>query len=89
MGTKAAGRPGEGLSPRARRAFDLLKQLRKELAGSKPAYTVFHDATLEQIAMAMPRSLAELGRIPGIGPSKLENYGAAVLAVIADVVAGE
>ena len=80
-------KPGEGLSPRAATAFAKLKELRRELAKGKPAYTVFDDATLERIALAQPSSLAELSSLRGIGPAKLDQYGAAVLAVIEDVLA--
>ena len=44
---------------------------------------IFHDATLLEIARRRPTTLAALSTIPGIGRSKLERYGEAVLAVIA------
>jgi superfamily II DNA helicase RecQ len=47
-----------------------------------PAYVVFHNTTLAAIAGAKPRSLGELARVPGIGPSKLDRYGDEVLAVV-------
>ena len=49
-----------------------------------PPYVVFHDATLIEIARRRPASLAALGQIPGIGQSKLERYGNAVIAVVMD-----
>ena len=64
------------------RAYDLLRQIRETLRNAKPAYVVFDDATLERIALSLPGSTAELQRIQGIGPAKLENYGDAILAVI-------
>ena len=48
-----------------------------------PAYVVFHDATLRQVAATRPASLAELGGISGIGASKLEKWGPAVLETLA------
>ena len=45
----------------------------------KPAYVVFHDATLAEIAARRPASLAELGGVSGVGPAKLERYGEDVL----------
>ena len=48
-----------------------------------PAYVVFHNATLEEIAAREPRTLAELAAVPGVGPSKLERYGEEVLAALA------
>ena len=47
---------------------------------------IFHDATLIEVARRRPTTLAALADIPGIGRSKLDRYGAAVLAVIADAV---
>ena len=47
-----------------------------------PAYVVFHDTTLAEIADARPRNLPALRRIRGMGPTKLERYGPEILAVI-------
>jgi ATP-dependent DNA helicase RecQ len=49
----------------------------KEL--SLPAYVIFHDATLRQIAAESPSSLAELGGISGVGENKLAKYGQQIL----------
>ncbi|MFD0683702.1 DNA helicase RecQ [Actinomadura fibrosa] len=49
-----------------------------------PAYVIFHDATLREIATALPSSLAELGRVNGVGENKLAKYGEQVLATLAD-----
>ena len=62
--------------------FEELRATRKHLAAGKPAYTVVSDATLAAIAAQRPTSLADLSRIKGIGPSKLEQYGAALIAVV-------
>jgi superfamily II DNA helicase RecQ len=48
-----------------------------------PAYVVAHDATLTAIAEGKPRTLASLGRVHGMGPTKLERYGEDILAVVA------
>jgi ATP-dependent DNA helicase RecQ len=48
-----------------------------------PAYVIFHDATLHQIATQSPATLAELGTINGIGENKLAKYGQQVLDVLA------
>ena len=48
-----------------------------------PAYIVFNNATLEEIAGRKPRSLIELAAIPGVGPAKLDRYGDDVLAALA------
>ncbi|MFN8559080.1 MAG: HRDC domain-containing protein [Dehalococcoidia bacterium] len=49
-----------------------------------PAYTVFHDATLRLIAARVVRSVRDLQGISGIGPAKLERYGAALVELLAD-----
>ncbi|UVJ38376.1 ATP-dependent DNA helicase UvrD2 [Arthrobacter sp. CJ23] len=66
--------------------FEALRQWRKDEAQSNevPAYVVFTDATLTAIAEAKPASLEELSTLAGVGPSKLEKYGEAVLAVLAE-----
>ncbi len=51
---------------------------------SQPAFVVFTDATLSAIAEAKPRSVAELVAIPGVGQRKLDEFGAAVLALVAE-----
>jgi DNA helicase II / ATP-dependent DNA helicase PcrA len=48
-----------------------------------PPYVVFHDSVLHEIADARPATLGELAQIAGVGPSKLERYGADVLATVA------
>jgi DNA helicase-2/ATP-dependent DNA helicase PcrA len=66
----------------------LVEQLRAwRLATAKersvPAYVVFTDVTLVAVAERRPRTEAELLDIPGIGPAKVEQYGAALLAMVA------
>jgi ATP-dependent DNA helicase RecQ len=48
-----------------------------------PAYVVFHDATLREIAAQAPSTLTALGAISGIGESKLAKYGQQVLDTLA------
>ena len=64
--------------------FEALRAERRRLADAHgvPAYVIFHDATLLQMAAERPRTLAELAQINGVGAAKLERYGAAFLAVI-------
>ncbi len=54
-----------------------LRSLRGELArnSSLPAYTVFHDSTLREMATRLPQTPEELLTISGIGQAKLEKYG--------------
>ncbi len=79
---------GSHEQPRAEapEGFESLKAWRLQRARTDevPAYLVFHNSTLEEIAGRRPRSLAELAAIPGVGPAKLERYGEGVLAVLAE-----
>jgi len=61
-----------------------LKALRRTIADARgvPAYIVFSDATLVHLAEHRPRTLAALLEVPGVGPKKLELYGAQFLAVL-------
>jgi ATP-dependent DNA helicase RecQ len=47
-----------------------------------PAYVIFHDATLREVATTAPSTLEELGTITGIGENKLAKYGEGMLAVL-------
>ncbi len=51
-------------------------------SGKVPAYLVANDATLLAIAEQRPTNLADLQRIPGIGPRKIDDYGAEILEII-------
>ncbi len=65
--------------------FDRLKEWRRRRAQADgvPAYVVFHDRTLVEIAERRCRDWADLAAISGIGPAKLERYADEVLAVVA------
>jgi ATP-dependent DNA helicase RecQ len=64
--------------------FAALKAWRAEVAREHnlPAYVVFHDATLAEMARAKPASLEALGQISGVGAKKLEAYGREILRVL-------
>ncbi len=66
-------------------ALRALKEWRRERAkhDAVPAYVVFHDATLEQLAESLPRSWEDLRDIQGIGPIKVARYGNDVVRVLA------
>jgi DNA helicase-2/ATP-dependent DNA helicase PcrA len=51
-------------------------------ADSVAPFIVFHDATIEAIASRRPRSIAELRRVPGVGPTKLDRYGEEIIGVV-------
>ncbi len=61
-----------------------LKVLRKQLADARnvPAYVIFSDATLQQMARFRPGTEAELLALSGVGPKKLQQYGAAFLRLL-------
>jgi DNA helicase-2/ATP-dependent DNA helicase PcrA len=65
-------------------AFRALRKWRLERARAEevPAFVVFSDATLHELADGLPRTPAELASVPGIGPVKLERYGDDVLRVL-------
>jgi ATP-dependent DNA helicase RecQ len=75
----------EELPPASAALFEELRQWRLNEAKGQgvPPYVIFHDATLREIAAARPKSLDELELVRGVGASKLERYGAGVLAVLA------
>ena len=66
--------------------FEALRALRAELAREQnlPAYVIFHDATLREMASQRPVSLGEMARINGVGASKLERYGERMLSLLQD-----
>jgi ATP-dependent DNA helicase RecQ len=47
-----------------------------------PPYVIFHDTVLRDIAAVRPSGLDDLGQIKGVGASKLDRYGKAVLEVV-------
>ena len=47
-----------------------------------PAYVIFHDRTLAEIAQRRPGDLVELASIGGIGATKLERYGASLVELV-------
>ena len=64
--------------------FERLKKLRLKLAQAQdvPAFCVAHDSVLRAVACAAPKSLSALAEIKGIGPAKLDKYGAAFLEAV-------
>ena len=76
--------PAPGSSGASTDAFKALRSWRAQRArdDNVPAYVVFHDSTLEEIARCNPRSPRQLAAISGIGPTKLERYGAEVISVL-------
>ena len=87
--SRRAGKVGvqeDALSDRDEELFQLLRQWRATRAkhDGLPAYVIFHDATLRQLAQARPNSIEGLDGITGIGAKKRETYGSDVLTVIGE-----
>ncbi len=82
-GPRAAASSNE-IVGKKKELFDLLKSLRRHLAESKgvPAYLVFSDATLLEMATRHPTTFESLRSVSGVGPRKLEAYGEAFIAVL-------
>ncbi|MCD9047550.1 DNA helicase RecQ [Luteimonas sp. MHLX1A] len=84
--TRAATGADIDLAPADQPLFESLRALRGRLAREQnvPAYVIFHDATLREIARLRPISHGQLGGIGGVGAGKLERYGDAVLETVLD-----
>ncbi|RJQ79319.1 DNA helicase RecQ [Amycolatopsis panacis] len=83
--TSRRGAPAAELPAEAAPVFERLRSWRAATAKEQgvPAYVIFHDATLRQIATERPGSLSELGTVNGVGENKLAKYGEGVLATLA------
>ncbi|WP_051939816.1 DNA helicase RecQ [Phaeacidiphilus oryzae] len=84
-GPKAKKAPVD-LPESAAPVFEALRAWRASTAKEQgvPAYVVFHDATLREIATTRPGSVAALGALNGVGENKLAKYGESILKVLAD-----
>lgn len=71
-----------------RRLFETLRNLRRDEAQERavPAYVVFADATLRELARHRPRSLEEFRQIKGVGDKKCQDYGSLFLNAIQDYI---
>ena len=80
---------GDGQGPAPDPAlFERLRRWRAEVARLQgvPAYVVFHDRTLSELAAHRPADLAAMAALPGIGRSKLDRYGSALLEILASTI---
>ncbi|WP_335933621.1 DNA helicase RecQ [Streptomyces sp. PTD5-9] len=86
-GTKSRAAATAELAPEAVPVFEALRAWRGARAKEQgvPAYVIFHDATLREIATARPDSVAALGGVSGLGEKKLATYGEGVLEVLASL----
>jgi ATP-dependent DNA helicase RecQ len=82
VGSQAGAVPGRGAStPEEEELFQRLRDLRRDVAERQgvPAYVVFNDRALREMAARRPASPAELLEVPGVGEVKLERYGSVFL----------
>ncbi|MEW2421056.1 DNA helicase RecQ [Streptomyces nigra] len=88
-GDRKAKSPAAELPQELVPAFEALRAWRAEQAKEQgvPAYVIFHDATLREIATVWPTSVAELGGISGVGEKKRATYGEGVVEVLAGLTA--
>ncbi len=82
--TRAPAKPAADLSTKDRDLLAGLKKLRLDLARQRsvPAYVIFPDRTLEEIAQQRPSSSGELATIKGVGKTKLREFGAQFLDTV-------
>lgn len=75
------------LSDSEQAIFDKLRWWRVETARKHnvPAYVIFHDATMREIAKAKPVSLDDLRVVSGVGEKKLQTYGEEIVALIMEL----
>jgi ATP-dependent DNA helicase RecQ len=80
-----SGRIGPDLGPAALVLWEALRAWRLEEARRQelPPYVIFHDSTLTEIARRRPGSLSALAGISGVGSTKLERYGSAIIDIVA------
>ncbi|MEB2187403.1 DNA helicase RecQ [Xanthomonas campestris pv. campestris] len=81
---RGAQRTGLPVQPQDLGLFNALRGLRAELAKEQnvPAFVIFHDSTLRNIAEQRPTSIDALSRVGGIGGGKLARYGAQLIEIV-------
>ncbi|MCC7632609.1 DNA helicase RecQ [Stenotrophomonas rhizophila] len=81
---RSGQRTGLSVLPQDLALFNALRSLRAELAKEQnvPAFVIFHDSTLRNIAEQRPTSIDALGRVGGIGGTKLARYGERLVDIV-------
>ena len=87
---RARGAANSAPNPVGNPLFEALRAKRKELAAEHglPAYVIFHDSVLRDMAHQCPETLAELGTISGVGAKKCETWGPEFIAVVREHLRG-
>jgi len=85
-GTRRPPATTDGLDPAAERLWLRLREWRAAIAREHgvPAYVVFHDATLAELARTRPQTKVGLGQVSGVGARKLERYAEDLLKLLRD-----
>jgi DNA helicase-2/ATP-dependent DNA helicase PcrA len=85
LGVQASAPPKQRTAEPDDPTYVALKEwrLKRSKADDIPAYVVFHNSTLAEIASRRPKTITELASVPGVGPAKLERYGRDVLDALA------
>ena len=80
----AAGGDEPDLTGAAAETYERLRKLRAQMAAKRgvPPYVIFSNRTLREMALAMPRTLDELGALYGVGASKCRDFGPAFLEAL-------
>jgi ATP-dependent DNA helicase RecQ len=88
--TRRERQGGDNANPIGNPLFEALRAKRKELASANglPAYVIFHDSVLRDMANQCPETLGELAGIPGVGTRKLETWGPDFIAVVREHQSG-
>ena len=89
--TRRGSKAARGVAEADEELFDRLRELRRLLAAEQnvPAYVVFADAALADMATGKPSTEDEFLKVSGVGAVKLQRYGEAFLSEIAACLAGE
>ena len=84
--TRVSSAVGPSAAPGDEALFESLRALRRELADAQrvPAYIVFSDKVLWEMAARRPATPVEMLAVPGVGPVKLKRYGPAFLELLSD-----
>jgi len=75
----------QGLSETELELFTRLKEIRRSLAQKQnvPAFMIFHDKTLRDMARKRPQNMDEMASVHGVGTAKLERFGSTFLDTLA------
>lgn len=69
--------------------WEALRECRREFAEDQgvPPYVIFHDTSLQQMCVDLPRDMNAFALVSGVGERKLEKYGPAFIRIISDHLA--